>query len=81
MTLWCITMFVRIVCSDQKVAFEGEWEGSSHEEVLEYAKREAISKDMPVQVEIHGRGIWSVTPDGRTMPAALFHEKPGRRGG
>jgi hypothetical protein len=72
-------MWVRIVCSDESVSFEGEWEGSSHVEVLELAKREAVSGDMPVQVEIQGWGVWSITPDGRAMPAALFHDKPDPR--
>lgn len=72
-------MLVKIICSDESVAFEGEWEGQSHQEVLEYAKQEAREKDMPVQVEIYGRGIWSITPDGRKMPGALFHEKHGKR--
>lgn len=72
-------MLVKIICSDERVAFEGEWDSQSHQEVLEYARREAVERDMPVQVEIHGQGIWSITPDGRTMPGALFHEKPGKR--
>jgi len=73
-------MFVRIICSDVEVAFEGEWEGESHEEILEYARREAMGRDMPIQVEVLGHGVWSITPDGRAMPGALFHEKHLRRG-
>jgi hypothetical protein len=72
-------VFVRIICSDVEVAFKGEWEGESHEEILEYARHAAMRRDMPVQVEVHGHGVWSITPDGRTMPGALFHEKYLRR--
>lgn len=74
-------MFVRITCSDESIAFEGEMEADSHHPILERAREEAVKKDMPIQVEIYGGGVWSITPDGRIMPGALFHNRPRKGGG
>ena len=72
-------MQVKIICSDEEVAFEGHMQAESHLEIIQYAKEEAKRRDMPIQLEIYGKGVWSITPDGRTMRGALFHYRPGKR--
>lgn len=64
---------VEITCSDPEVAYCGPWrEGESPDDVLEWSRRKAVVRDMPVQVEIVGHGVWSITPDGRIEKGALF---------
>ncbi len=74
-------MYVRIVCSNPEIAFEGEWpEEATAEELRAYAVNCASRRNMPVQIEIAGHGVWSVTPDGRKLNFALFLEtKTGKR--
>lgn len=76
-------MYVRIVCSDPSVAFDGEWpRRTTVEELRAYVADCARRCDMPVQLEIAGHGVWSVTPAGREFNFALFlHSKTGEKAG
>ena len=75
-------MRVRIVCSDPNVAFDGDWpEEVTIEELRAYVSDCARRCNMPVQLEVAGHGVWSVTPEGRELNFALFLEsKTGRKG-
>ncbi|MBI3091000.1 MAG: hypothetical protein HYY96_10060 [Candidatus Tectomicrobia bacterium] len=76
-------MYVRIVCSDPTVAFDGEWpRQTTVEELRAYVADCARRCNMPVQLEIAGHGVWSVTPAGREFNFALFlHSKTGEKAG
>jgi len=65
-------LLVNVICSRKEVRYSGVWPGSVPEEVLAELRGHAIRYDMPIQVEIFGHGIWSITPDGRVMKVALF---------
>jgi len=66
-------LLVNVICYRDEVRHSGEWPGAGGpEDVLTQLRRQAIRYDMPVQVEIVGHGIWSITPDGRVMKVALF---------
>ena len=66
-------LLVNVICSRDEVKHSGEWlRQAGPADVLADLRQQAIRYDMPIQVEIFGHGIWSITPDGRVMKLALF---------
>ena len=74
-------MRVKIVCSENSVAFDGEME-KDPKEILEYAKKKALEFNMPLQLEISGTGSFSITPTGQVSRGKLFkaEKTPHRKG-
>jgi hypothetical protein len=65
-------MQVRIICSENSVAFHGAWKGEDPQQVIDYVKEKAVEFNMPVQLEIAGHGSYSFTPEGRVTRGRLF---------
>ncbi|MFQ5988964.1 MAG: hypothetical protein ACE5K9_03505 [Candidatus Methylomirabilales bacterium] len=61
------------MCADPAVAFQGEWPGpEGPDEILAFAREKALALGLPVQIEIHGHGIWSIGPTGKVLAGRLF---------
>ncbi len=65
-------MHVRIICSENSVAFNGTWQGEDPQQVIDYVKEKAVEFNMPVQLEISRHGSFSFTPTGKIMRGRLF---------
>lgn len=66
-------LWVEITCADPAVAFRGEWPGAEGpDEILAIARKQAVALGLPVQVEIHRHGVWSIRPTGRVHGGRLF---------
>lgn len=66
-------MWVELTCADSAVAFRGEWPGpEGPEEILASARQKAMASGLPVQLEIHRHGVWSISPTGKMVPGRLF---------
>jgi hypothetical protein len=66
-------MYVRIICSEPSLVFDGEWVGTdTSQDIVEYAIAKARELDIPIHLEIKGLGIWSIAPNGKIMKGALF---------
>ncbi|MFQ5847617.1 MAG: hypothetical protein ACE5IQ_08135 [Candidatus Methylomirabilales bacterium] len=66
-------MWVEVTCADPSVVFQGEWPGpEGAEEIVALAREKAMAVGLPVQLEIHGHGVWSIGPTGKILTGRLF---------
>lgn len=69
-------LLVDLTCADPTVAFHGEWSSPEEpEEILACAREKAMASGLPVQIEIHGHGVWSIAPTGKVISGRLFRRE------
>lgn len=70
------SIWVELTCADVAVAFRGEWPGpEGPDEIVAFAREKAMVSGLPVQLEIHGHGVWSIGPTGKVLTGRLFRRE------
>ncbi len=66
-------VYVKIVCSDPEISYEGEWENDKHHEaILEEMKEKAEKNGIPIMITIDNMETFSISPSGQMVRGALF---------
>lgn len=75
-------LWVELTCADPVVAFRGEWPGPERpDDIVALAREKANALGLPVQLEIHRHGVWSIGPTGKILTGRFFRPEKLRSSG
>ena len=66
-------VYVKIVCSDPEISYDGEWENNKHQEaILEEMKEKAKKNGIPIMITFDKMETFSISSGGQMVRGALF---------